>query len=334
MLLKLFKKPYFVQISWLIVFAVVFAVPDFLQKEQQFIPSSTIFTNSICFYSWFKINWLYQLVSHLLLLFLAFYLKEVFSKHHLVHHSNFLPSILLIALFNFSHPFEYDFLAIINLFLLTLAFDFMLKSGEDHEPDNSIFTSALLLSMASMISYSNLFIFPVIWITFFLFQNYSWRYFPMSIVGFLSPYLFLFVWLFWFDRGDLILAEWPLMSHDFFVNPNIEGLFVIIIFSFLVFFLILSMMKIIPETPGKVIAIRRKIRLSIWFLFFSIIPWLFFPDSISKNLFLVPLVGLLGYYLRVVKRRPILMDFIFTIFISLLLINKYYLYYASSFLFE
>ncbi len=334
MILQLFKKTFFIQISWIIVFAIAFAVPHFFQNNTEYIPQTTLFLNLICFYSWLKINWLYQVISHLLLLGLAFYVKEIFAKHQLAHHSNFLSSLILIALFNFFYPFQYQFLGIVNLFLLAIAFDFILKSGDDDQVDNSIFTASFILSLASFISYSNLLIFPIIWFSFFIFQNYNWRYLPMSIVGLIIPYLFLFTWLFWFDKLELISSEWDSAYHTFYQIPQFNSIFYSIIFSILGFFLFVSLAKIIPETTAKVIDIRRKTSLSIWMMFFSLYPLIFFPDSISKNLFLIPLAGILGYYLRIVKTRRILIDIIFTTFIILLLINKYYLAYASKVLFE
>ena len=334
MILQLFKKSFFIQISWIIIFAIAFAIPHFFQNNTEYIPQTTLFLNLIYFYSWFKINWIYQIISHLLLLGLAFYIKEIFAKHQLAHHSNFLSSLILIALFNFLFPFQYQFLGIVNLFLLAIAFDFILKSGDDEKVDNSIFTASLILSLASFISYSNLIVFPIIWFSFFIFQNYNWRYLPMSITGLIIPYLFLFTWLFWFDKLELITSEWSIAYQSFYQTPQFSTLFYIFIFSLLGFFLLISLVKIIPETTAKVIDIRRKTSLTIWLLIFSLYPLIFFPDSISNNLILIPLAGILGYYLRIVKKRRNLIDFGFTILIILLLINKYYLVYASKILFE
>ncbi len=332
MILKLFKKSYLVQISWVIIFAIILAIPDFLQSNTAYIPQTTLFLKLSCIYPWLQTNWVYQVIGNVLLIALAFYVKDLFSRHELVHRQNFLPSLLILALFNFLHPFQFQLLALINVFLIAFAFSFILKSFEDEHPDNSIFSASILISLASFISYSNFIFIPFIWLSFFIFQNYSIRYLPITIIGLLTPYLFLFTWLFWFDQTNLIFLEWDLFSTQLYQLIHIQGLLNIIIITILGFLTILSLIKIIPETPSKIIAIRQKTTLSLWFLIFSIYPFVFFPDFISNNFFIIALAGLLGYYLRVVKSKRLWIDLLFSALIILIILNKYS--YASKIFFN
>lgn len=324
MILSLFKKSHFVQITWVILITIILAVPGIYQTETIFWPESTLFTKISCLAPWLKINWIYQIITNLLLILLAFYVKAVFSKHQLVHYQNYLPALLIIVLFNFSYPYAYQLAAILNLFLLALSFSFLLDSFDDEKPDNSIFSASLFLSLASFLSYSNFYFLILIWVSFFVFQNYSWRYLPISIVGLLTPYIFLFTWLFWFDKMDILFHEWNHAAEQFYQFPQFTGLFNIIILSILGFFIFASLSKIIPETPAKIIAIRRKTNITLWFLLFAFYPLLFHPDFISKNLITIPLAGLLGYYFRVVKMRRKWMDLLFTLFIIIIIANKYF----------
>ena len=328
MILGLFKKSYFIQISWVIIFAIILAIPGFLQSNSTYLPQTTLFLKLSCIFPWLKINWVYQSISNILLLALAFYVKGVFAKHELVHRQNFLPSLLILALFNILHPFQFQLIAVINVFLLAFAFNFLLNSFEDEHPDNSIFSASILIGIASLISYSNIIFLPFIWLSFFMFQNYSFRYLPITIVGIISPYLFLFTWLFWNDKMNLISTEWMLLGQNNYYPKEINGLFNIMMISILSFFTLVSLGKIVPETPSKIIAIRRKTTLSLWFLLFSTIPFILFPDKISSNLFIIALSGLLGYYLRVIKTKRLWIDFLFSAFIVLIILNKYF--YATK----
>ncbi|NOR87612.1 MAG: hypothetical protein GQ527_08395 [Bacteroidales bacterium] len=332
MILTLFKKTYFIQISWVIIFAIILAVPGLFSKDFLFLPNKTLFLQISCIYPWLKINWVYQIISNILLVVLAFYVKSIFSEHQLVHRQNLLPSLLILALFHFIYPTDYLLITVVNLFLIAFSFGFLLKSFDDIKPDNSIFSAAILISIASFISYSNLIFFLLIWMSFIIFQNYNWRYFFITIIGLIGPYLFLFTWLFWFDKTDLISIEWNQFYHQFYSIPSINGLLNIIIFSILTFFVFTSLAKIIPETPSKIIAIRRKTSLSIWFVILSIYPFLLYNDKISNSLIIIPLAGLLGYYLRIVKSRRLWIDILFSIFIALIIFSKYYLIYASEIL--
>ncbi|NPD46495.1 MULTISPECIES: hypothetical protein [unclassified Lentimicrobium] len=329
MLLSLFKKTYFVQISGIIIFAIVMAIPGFFQDKTAFWPDNTLFLKVSCLHPSLQINWLYQGLQFALLLTLAFFVKLLFTRHQLVHHLNFIPSLLIIALFSFQQPFEYQLINTISLFLLAFAFSFLLNGFDDDKPDNSLFTASLFISLSSFLSYSNVYFIILVWLSFFVFQIYSWRYFPITLVGLITPYLFFFTWLYWNDKLHLVLIEWDQILDQLIVLPKIDSLVHIFIFSILGFLILLSLAKIIPEAPGKIIAIRKKISISLWFLFISLFPFIWSPDIISRNIILIPVAGLVGYYLKTVKTRKFWVDLVFTIFILLLIFNKYYLAYAE-----
>jgi len=330
MILKLYKKSHFTQITWTLIFAIVFAVPDFLQSNTHYLSKSTIFLKLSCLYPWIQVNWIYQAISNLLLIVLAFYVKDVFSRHQLVHRQNFLPSLLIIALFGFQSPFYNQLLSIINLLLLTTSFNFLLQSFDDEKPENSIFSASILLSIASFISYGNLLFFPLIWISFIIFQYYNWRHIPITLVGLITPYLFLFTWMFWHDKLHLLQNFWDVFYHQFFHLTSVIGLLNIIIYILLSFFIFSSLAKIIPETPSKIIAIRRKTTLSIWFIVIALYAFLFYNDKVSDNFILIPLAGLLGYYFRAIQQKRLWIDLLFSFLILILILNKYLMVDATK----
>ena len=334
MLLSLFKKTYFVQISGIIIFAIIMAIPGFMQDKTLFWPNNTLFLKISCLHPSLQINWLYQGLQFIFLLILAFYVKFLLTKHQLVHHLNFIPSLLIIALFSFQQPYQYQLINTISLIFISLAYSFLLNGFDDEKPDNSLFTASLFIGLSSFFSYSNTYFIVLVWISFFVFQIYSWRYFPITLVGLITPYLFLFTWLYWYDKLDLVLIEWEYISEQLISTPQINNLPHIIIFSLLGFLILFSLSKIIPEIPGKIIAIRKKTSISLWFLFISLFPFIWSPDNISKNIIIIPIAGLVGYYLKTVKTRRIWIDLVFTAFILLLIFNKYYLAYAEKIFFN
>ena len=328
MLLNLFHKNYFTQISWIVVFAILFAIPDFVQQTGENWSTNTLFLKLSCLHPWLKIHWVYQIIQFLILLSIAFFTKNFLTSHQLVHHSNFLPALLIIALVGFHQLFDFQLLISINLLFMVFYYSFILQSFDDEKPDNTIFSASFFMGLSTLISYNNGAFLILIWISFILFQNYSWRYIPITIVGLVVPYLFLLTYLFWTDQMNLIHLEWEALQNYSYQLPQLKDLFSIIIFSILGFLIFISLSKIIPETSSKIIAIRKKVSFSLWFLLISIIVMLFSNEPIVKNIFLLPLSGLLGYYLRIVKVRRRMIDFIFSLFIMFLLFQKYYQAYA------
>lgn len=331
MLLKLFHKNYFAQISWIIIFAILFAIPDFLYKSGEFWSSNTLFLKLSCLHPWLKNHYVYQSLQVLVLIGISFLVKYFLTSHQLVHHSNFLPSLLIIALFGFNQLFDYQLLISLNLLLLVFFYNFILQSFDDDKPDNAIFSASLFMGIATLISYNNVVFLFLIWISFIVFQNYSWRYIPISLTGLIVPYLFFFTYLFWTEQLSLIDTEWNNLQNYTYQLPQLNNLFSIAIFSILGFLIFLSLSKIIPETSSKIISIRKKVSFSLWFLIISIVVMLFSNEPIVKNIFLIPLSGLLGYYLRSVKNKRRLIDMMFSLFILFLLFQKYYFAYVRVF---
>lgn len=204
MLLRLFHKNYFTQISLLILFAVVFAVPDFIQKTGAEWSDNTLFLRLSCLHPWIKTIWVYESLQLLAIIGIAFFIKYIFTAHQLIHHSNFLPGLILISLFGFHQLFDFQILTSINLFLLILAYSHLLKSFDDDKPDNALFSASFYIGLATFISYTNILFLLLVWISFFVFQNYSWRYLPITIAAIIVPYLFFASWLFWFDQLSLL----------------------------------------------------------------------------------------------------------------------------------
>jgi hypothetical protein len=333
-ILYFFKKSFYGQIALVILFAILFSIPNFVQSNADFWVQNTLFFKISCLAPFLKINWIYQSVVFILVVLFAFYIKDIFTRHQLNHHLNFLPSLLFIALFNFTQPFQYQLIAILNLFLIAFTYSYLLQSFEDHNPNNNYFGAAILISLSSFLGYGNVFMITLVWISFFVFQNYNWRYLPITLIGLVTPYIFLFSYLFWYDFLFLAESEWKFIVSSFLTLNIPKDLFYLIIFGLLSLFLLLSLMKIIPETAGKIISIRKKTSLTLWFLFIGLIAFFLGGQSSGSQLYLIPLVGVVGYYLRTIKKRKIFFDIVLTVFILLLLANKYHLAYASKVLFE
>ena len=323
MVLSLFKKSYFVQISWVIIFSILLAIPSFLQTDTVYIPQTTLFSKIICLYPWLKINWIYQIVSYFALLSLAFYIKNVLAENSIIDRQNFMPSLIVLLLFNVFHPYQYQLLSIVYLFLISISVSFLFKSFEDEKPDNSIFTASLLISLASLISYSAFFVFPIIWISFLVFKNLSIRYFFNSLVGLISPYIFLISYFFWCNKMEMLYLEIDALQSNLFQIAEFSGLLNIIILVLLVFFAFISVTKIMSNISSKVIEIRLKTILFIWLFVSSMYVFIFFPDIISNNLIILAFSAFLGHYLVTIKRHQLWIDIAFTILIVLILINKY-----------
>lgn len=332
MLLSLFHKNYFAQISWIIAFAILFAIPDFFYEQGNHWSNHTLFLRISCLHPWLNINWVYQSVQLLFLLGIVFLLKYILTSHQLIHHSNFLPGLLIISLIGFNQLFDFQILISINLFLLTLSYSYLLKSFDDDKPDNSIFSAALFIGLSSFISYTNIVFLLLIWMSLIVFQNYSWRYIPISIAAIVVPYLFFATYLFWTDQLVMLETELVAIKQFSYQLPQLKDLFNILIYTFLGFLILMSLSKIIPETSSKIIAIRKKVGLSLWFLLISILVFIFSGEAVVKSAFLIPLSGLLGYYLRSVRNRRRLLDFSFSLFIFILLFHKYYEVYAQQIL--
>jgi len=329
MLLRFFKQAtYFTQIALLIGLAFLIWLPLFIKPYPINIPDSNTFTSFLFSQAPFNTPFLSVLLGFILLLITAFLLSYLFSSHQLTHSNSFLSGFLFV-LFLSRTPDHLGFHpALIALLLFLLGLKKLLDNFKFNYSNNLLLTASILFSLASLFIPSTILLFPIIWISLILFQSFNWRSIPISLIGLLSPYLFIAVGYFWFDKNMLFIQQ--IESHfsspiSLPALPKTHELLELFVAATLLF---LASSFILPRLGNQVISIRKKTSFMYWFLGISILISFLYHDSSVREIVFIPFSAILGFYFSAVKRQFWPDIFISLIFILILIQNYSILFHA------
>ena len=96
MILKLFKKSYFAQIALLLGLSLIIWLPAFLKPPHSLHTESGVFIEFLFLKPLFGIPFLSVSMGFILIIFEAFLLSNLFSKHQLTHSNSFLSGFIFV----------------------------------------------------------------------------------------------------------------------------------------------------------------------------------------------------------------------------------------------
>jgi len=267
-------------------------------------------------------------MGFILIIFEAFLLSNLFSKHQLTHSNSFLSGFIFV-LFLSRTPSHLGFHPALFALLLSL---FSLKTIFENykaiRSYNLLLTSSLMLSLASLFIPAVILLFPALWMSLLLFQSFSWRSIPISIIGFLIPYLFIASLYFWMDQSLLFIDHINGLIVNLLNIPQLPSTYEFFELFTSGILLLLATSFIIPRIGSKTISIRKKTSFMVWCIGLIIIVSFISTDTLSREIVFIPFAALLGFYFSSAKRQFWPDLFISLTFILILFQNYRILFYA------
>jgi hypothetical protein len=222
-------------------------------------------------------------------LFNAFLLTQINNKFTIIRTRTFLPLLvfmLLMSTWNETHIVNGSHVAL-TLFILSLFYFFSMVRNRNNS--EQAFMGSFLISVSSILINPLIFIIPVCWIGFMMFQSLSLRTFLASIFGALAPWI-LYLSLQFFLNPDYDF------SQAFVVAPNIDLTFStfllprIIYIALIAAIMIISIIALYSLTHSDAIDTRNKLNFLVLLLFsFSVLSFLFKNQFVS----FLPIIALI-----------------------------------------
>jgi len=239
------------------------------------------------------------ILGFILTLISAFLMNSILTTNEIVLKNSSLSALLFIALMSY-FPFLLTLHQVsIATLILLMILERLYKSYSKSESLELTYVSGFLIGIASLFYLPFIFFFFFLLVTFLVFRNIDWHEWVGSFIGLITPFIFLSVYYFWFDK--LIIK-----AHEFFMFFNIsidpapfrEPTFVIL--SIIVLLLLLfGLFTGLSRLSERTIEIRKKTSLLIW-----LIPIMVLSIFISANLMryhmlisFITVSGLLSMYL-------------------------------------
>jgi hypothetical protein len=267
-------------------------------------------------------------LTFLLIVAQAVIINSSLINHKIIGRNTLLPFLIYVVLMSYSpavqtvHP-----VLIANLFLL-LALNLNLSIYLKTEPYKEIFNCTFFISLASLFYLPSLIYLILVWASLLIYRISSLREWIITISGLLAPYLFIAFYYYWTDSFGIFIQDYigtmfrfhPL--HIVFTKPLLgESYFVL--GAVLTILLITGFIKISLETTEKVITVRKRMNVIIFWVFITLISFFWASDHLLVHacLLAIPASILITYFFSGIRRIAIA-EIFFTVIILLIAVIK------------
>ncbi len=264
------------------------------------------------------------ILAFLLLAAEAVILNSSMVNHKIIARNTLLPFLVYFVLMSYSpavqtiHP-----VLIANLFLI-LSLNVNMSIYLKPEPYKEIFNGTFLISLASLFYLPSLIFLILFWLSLIIYRVSSLREWIITISGLIAPYLFVAFYYYWTDSFGVFLEDYVRIMFRFIpftlgsLKPWLAETY-IILGIVIVILLIIGLVKVSLETTEKVITVRKRMNVIIYWTIISIVSFFWAGDHllIHACILAVPACILIAYFYSGI-RRIALAELSFTIFIILI----------------
>ena len=325
-MIRFFKSPQPVALFFIPALILIFWIQSASSMSPLIEPSGMILWNFIAtIFSHFP-NWINFIFEVVLVSFSAIYLNIICNKHEVLYKNSYLPA-LVYALFISAHPAFISFHPIhfVNLILLRVldkSFS-LIKSGNI---TSAIFDSSFLAGLAALIYFPAVIIIPIMIISITIIRPFNIREWLILIIGFLLPFFFISVWMFWTNNLMFFLKNYSdrfkEVQPHLSVVSNPKLLLLICIFGL---WLAIGLLKLRINYFKNVIRTRIVQQILFLFLLFISISFLLQREItiIHFSFLVIPVSVFCAYYLLATKKRIWLVEIFLWILIATIAANHF-----------
>lgn len=325
-MIRFFRSSFFIQYAAICVSGLVLWGRSFFEPPPMPAPGSYVPLYSLL-YSWISALPVLQVIlGYILVVAEAVILNRLLYNHNIVQKNSSLSGFIFIILIS-CYP---EFLTLqpvtIALFFLLLVLDQLFKSYTRQEALDLIYSAGFLTAAGSLFYFPVILFFFFILISFVIFRSLKWRLPVSCLFGLLTPYLFLFVFYFWFDKLATGIKEYQVMLS---FNADIKVLKApgyIALSSFLVLGYFYTLVYGLRSRAEKTIEKKRKNLLVNWMVFFVVVSCPFSSNLLKYHIELafITFSGLVAFYLLQI-RKTFWQELILLVLILFIITNNLFL---------
>ncbi|MDD3322996.1 MAG: DUF6427 family protein [Paludibacter sp.] len=257
----------------------------------------------------------------------AFLIAQINNRFTIIKTRTFLPLLiflLLVGTWNETHIVNGSHISL-TLFILSLFY--FLNMYRNKKASEMAFMGSLLIGIASIIINPLIFLIPVFWIGFVIFQSLSLRTFLATLFGILAPWIIYLSGLYYFNQQ---IEFQQLLSANFNLNLGDLNLSIsrIIYFSSILLILIITLIGMFSITNSDAIRTRNNLNFFILLLISIGILSIVFQNQLPSFL---PIIALLYSFLASYAFTLKTNNFYGILFIVFVVINL--LYVISKYIF-
>ncbi|MFH1936286.1 MAG: DUF6427 family protein [Bacteroidota bacterium] len=245
-------------------------------------------------YSWFSgFPYVAMILGFLLVIIQAVWLNYIVSRHDLVPNNTSLAALLFL-LFLSLFP-SYLTLTPVNIttFFLLFILRAILKAYHQTEPIEMVYTAGFFVALSSFFYLPSLLFYGFLLFCFLVYRSFKWREWLSSLIGLVTPFLYLVMFYFLTDRLSGLFDLYTGFFGQVTMIPQQVEWNNWFLLCLLGLFTLLGLGDTIRHIREKTVEPRKKSVVLLWMLFWSMLTILF-----AKSLHLYHL-GLLSVCLAV-----------------------------------
>ncbi|MDY6801301.1 MAG: DUF6427 family protein [Bacteroidota bacterium] len=326
-MIKILKSNRPFVIFLIIISAIALWIGNFLY------PSVDLFSfdnEPVLFYKWLNHYFTYNsfvslFISLLLLLIQAFLLVQFNRKYILINYRTFLPAFFYVLIAGSFVPLQRINPVLIGTLFMFIATNYIYDVYRRDYALNRLYMAGFFISVASMFWPPFAVFFVVIWIALIILRPFVGREWVVSLLGFFTPYLFVFTYYYVF----LDIVKLEALAESFLGYFNILRIFDPMHYAYYIFYallficIVLASFVIITDFHKKKIKNRKYFEINWWLFLIGVLLFIFFENVSYEIIYFIaiPVSFLLTEYFYSVRKRWILNILLFFILSSIVYIQ-------------
>jgi hypothetical protein len=324
MLIKFFRTSFLIQYFALILITAAIWIPAFMSNPGLPVETALItpFYNLVHI-AVSQLDIASPIVALAIILISALTLNNILIFHDLTPKNNLLPSFVFILLMG-SNPLTlctYPVILVIPLFIWLL--HTLYRANDEPENFMLVFNAGMLISAISMIYPPAAIFFICLWLILLIFGIFNGRNLVISVIAFVLPYVYLFLYFFWTDQtGEAVGSYLSYFGNifEFRMNKDIRQMAIWAMFA--IFMLLPAFLRITSTVSTFNINFRKKMSATVWLMAFSL-PLILFQGKVDYNtLVFLPASIMIAHYYNLFK-KSVMNEIALLIMLLLVLANNF-----------
>lgn len=219
----------------------------------------------------------------------AFLLAQINNRFTIIRTRTFLPVVVFLFLMSTWNETHISIGSNFALTIIIFALFYFFGMTKDRKASEEAFMGSFLVSLSSLIINPIIFLLPVCWIGFMMFQSFSLRTFLASLLGAIAPWILLI-------SGEYLFFNQVEWTHIFNVSPNFifnistVSLPILIYSGALIAIIIISIFGMFSLSNGDAIQTRNKLNFLLVLLISTFVLAVLFQQQFSLFLPLIAMV--------------------------------------------
>jgi hypothetical protein len=322
-MIRFFKSSYIVQYSAILLTGLLlwgrsFFDPPEMPSPEGYVPLYTFLFSLLSSHPVLQV-----IAGFLLVASSAIILNRLLYSHNIVQKNTSLTAFVFMVLMSYYPQFLTIHPVNISIFILLVILSQLLHSYNQEEPVDIYYSTGFLTAIGSYVYFPFIFFYGFILISFIIFRSVKWREWVSSLLGLLTPFLFLVTWYFWNDNLQGTITYYSEMFR-FDVDliplkrPGYATLSILV-----ALFSLYALYNSIRNRSEKTIERTRKNLLLNWLVLFcfAIMPFASSNAFYHPEITFITFSGAVSFYLMQL-RKAFWQELFFMFFIIFLVMNN------------